>query len=125
MAIGQKVTALYLKGPPMNLPQQERLYKTLTRHGFGLYPDQNPFWVKFEDIDNCSGMCVFEGMPMSFPTFFIRTQKDGTKIVRSDYRTLIIPSDQGIYPESRKTATDRLRAILSELEFEVVQEETK
>ena len=123
MAIDERVTTLYLGRSLTDLSWEQKFYETLTNHGFELYPSDNPFWVKFESANDNSVMYVIEGA--SFPTFFTKDKDGKEKVVRSDYKALIIPSNQGMSPESRQIAKGKLKDILSGLELEVVQEETK
>ena len=126
MAIDERVTTLYLKSPSMDLPQLHGLYETLTRHGFGLYPHTNPFWAKFDGVNGNSVMYVIEGTDTEgFPIFCIRKENGKEEVVRCSYKASITPSEKGMSPESRQIAKDKLKDILSGLELELVQEETK
>ena len=116
MAIDYKITALYLKGPPTNdLSKQQKLSETLGNHGFELFPTKDPnnhCWTKLDDVNGNSVMYALEEIKIEGFT--------------CSYNASIIPNkDQVMSPETRKAAADRLRAILSELEFEVIQETTK
>ena len=123
MAIDLRVTTLYLSRPLTDLSWEQKFSETLGRHNFGLYPNDDPFWVKFESIDGRSVMYVIEST--SFPTFCTKKKDAADEIVRCDYKALMIPSDQGLPSELRQSARGKLNAVLSELELEVIEEETK
>ena len=126
MAIDERVTTLYLGRSLTDLSWEQKFYETLTNHGFELYPSDNPFWVKFDGFNENSVMYTIEGTDIDdFPTFYIRDKGGKEQVVRCSYKASIVPSDKGMSPELRQSAKDKLKDILSGLELEVVQEETK